>query len=175
MYRCEKKCCTRTYTPLEISYARTIHKFQGLTAGPVDPGKIPNMYQCILCDPDEKKYEGTSLGLFYTAVSRATTLGDENGLNSAIYFMGNHFKEERIRRLTKLKHSDLDFVVAQKRAKWVSYLSQKETLTFPLVRTTKQNKASTLEFLRSTTFDYNFLHRRKHAYVAATKTTTSFA
>ena len=84
-----------------MSYARTIHKFQGLTAGPVNEGKIPNMYQCIICDPDEKKIEGTSLGLFYTATSRATTLGDDDGMNSAIYFSGNQFKEERIRGLTK--------------------------------------------------------------------------
>ena len=76
-YRCDKNCCTCYFVPLEISYARTIHKFQGLTAGTVDEGKIPNMYQCIVCDPDEKKFEGTSLGLFYTALSRGTTLEDD--------------------------------------------------------------------------------------------------
>ena len=50
-----------------------------------------------------KKIEGTSLGLFYTATTRATTLGDDDGLNSAIYFSGTRFREERIRGLTKLK------------------------------------------------------------------------
>ena len=93
------------YVPLEVLYARTIHKLQVLTAGPVDEGKIPNMYQCIVCDPDEK-FEGTSLGLFYTATPRATRLGDDDGLNSAIYFSGSQVREERIRGLTKFKNSE---------------------------------------------------------------------
>ena len=114
MYRCDKKCCTRTFLPLEVSYARTIHKFQGLTAGPVDEGKIPNIYECIICDPDDKKYEGSSLGLLYTTLSRATTLGDNNGLNSAIYFTGQEFKRVRITRLTKRKNSNDDYKQAIK-------------------------------------------------------------
>jgi hypothetical protein len=71
-----------------LAFARTIHKFQGLSAGPVDAGKIPNMYDCIICDPDMKQSEARATGLFYTALSRATTFGDSEGLNSAIYFMG---------------------------------------------------------------------------------------
>ncbi len=63
-YRCDKNCCLCTYVPLEVSYARTIHKFQGLTAGPVDEGKIPNMYQCIVCDPDEKNSKALLLDYF---------------------------------------------------------------------------------------------------------------
>ena len=46
------------------------------------------MFDVIVCNPDESKYEGKFLGLFYTAVSRATTLGDDDGLNSALYFTG---------------------------------------------------------------------------------------
>ena len=98
-------CRHCSYVPLEVSYAWTIHKFQGLTAGPVDEGKIPNMYQCIVCDPD-KKFKGTFLGLFYTATSRATSLGNDDGLNSAIYFSGSQVREERIRGLTKFKNSE---------------------------------------------------------------------
>lgn len=96
---CNKQCCTRTFLPLTAAYARTIHKFQGLSAGPVDPGKIKNMYECIVCDPDCKKYEGKASGLFYTAVSRATTLGDDYGLGSAIYFTGSELNEERITKI----------------------------------------------------------------------------
>ena len=73
MYRCSNGCCVRRFVPLDVAYARTIHKFQGLSAGPVDEGKVPNMYDCIVCDPDEKKFEGSALGLLYTAVLRATT------------------------------------------------------------------------------------------------------
>ena len=150
--------------PLEVSYARTIHKFQGLTAGPVDEGKIPNMYQCIVCDPDEKKFEGTSLGLFYTASSRATTLGDEDGLNSAIYFSGSQFREERIRGLTKLKNSDQDFIMAKKRKKWVEFLKRRERMSKHHVKNALKKKDQTLSMLQSTGFDFDFLYTRTRKY-----------
>ena len=92
-------CCQRSVVPLEPAYGRTIHKFQGQTAGPVDEGRPPNQYEVIICDPDDRKWEGKFMGLFYTALSRATTLGDANGLNSAIYFTGKDFKEDRIRTI----------------------------------------------------------------------------
>lgn len=110
--------------PLQVAYARTIHTFQGLSAGPVDDGKKKNDYECIVCDPDEKKWEGQNLGLLYTAVSRATTLGDESGLNSAIYFDGDEFKEERIRHLTRKKDSMQLYPSAIDREKWVQHLKQ---------------------------------------------------
>lgn len=52
--RCEKvgKCCSCTYIPLVLSFARAIHRFQGLSAGLTDPNKIPNLYQCIICHPN---------------------------------------------------------------------------------------------------------------------------
>ena len=132
--------------PLDVAYARTIHKFQGLSAGPVDDGKVPNMYECIVCDPDEKKFEGSALGLLYTAVSRATTLGDDQGLGSAIYFTGSEFKERRIRRLTKLKDSDEDFKAAQKRQKWVQYLSRREK---ECRRKQKKSRKEKMKFIHS--------------------------
>ena len=98
-------CCKRTYLPLCLSYARTIHKFQGLSAGPVDEGKIPNMFACIICDPDMRHVEGSALGLFYTALSRATTLGNEDGSESAIYFTGTAYDEARIRNIGRMKNT----------------------------------------------------------------------
>lgn len=165
MYRCERGCCTRTFIPLEVSYARTIHKFQGLTAGPVDPGKIENMYQCIICDPDEKRFEGTSsIGLLYTAISRATTLGDEDGLNSAIYFDGKHFKEERIRRLTKYKNSDKDFLAAQKRQRWVDFLNRREEKSKTNFNDIQNRKKSIVDHMLNVTYDFEFLHQRIKKY-----------
>ena len=121
-HRCQKECCTRTFVPLQVAYARTIHTFQGLSAGPVDKGRKPNDYECIVCDPDEKKWEGQNLGLLYTAVSRATTLGDESGMNSAIYFDGENFKEDRIRHLTRKKDSMQQYPNVIDRDKWVQHL-----------------------------------------------------
>ena len=119
-----KACCTRRFLPLVLAYGRTIHKFQGQSAGPVDKGKIENMYSCIVCDPDEKRFEGSSLGLLYTAVSRGTTLGDKDGTNSAVYFDGKDFKEDRIRQLYKCKDSDKDYALAEKHDDWVALLKQ---------------------------------------------------
>lgn len=84
--RCSRNCCTRTFVPLELAYARSIHKFQGMTVGPTKPGQPPNMYSTIICDPDDRRFEGMWPGLLYTMVSRATTLGDDSGVGSAIYF-----------------------------------------------------------------------------------------
>ena len=121
---CNKGCCSRHWLPLTLAYARTIHKFQGLTAGPNEPNKPPNMYKCIFCDPDEKQYEGTAIGLLYTAVSRATTLGQDNGKNSGIYFIGTDFKKSRIYNLYKKKNSLDDYEMAAKRKKWVQHLAK---------------------------------------------------
>ena len=87
------------------------------------------MYDCIICDPDKKNFEGKALGLLYTAVSRATTLGDENGLNSAIYFIGTDFKEDRIRNLAKKQGQLIDFDLANDRKRWTDYLNERKTIT----------------------------------------------
>ena len=108
--------------PLDLAFARTIHRFQGLSAGPVDEGKIPNMYECIICDPDVKASEVRCTGLLYTAVSRATTLGDDDGLNSAIYFTGNNITKERIQNVTKKSNKDEEYINVIRRRKWVQHL-----------------------------------------------------
>ena len=120
--RCHQ--CRRKYVPLILSYARTIHKFQGLTAGPVDEGKIKNMYSTIICDPGDRSAEGRAPGLFYTAVSRATTLGNPDGTESAIYFTGDDFKEERIRNVSTKKDSVYDYEKVRKRNIWTRRLKQ---------------------------------------------------
>jgi hypothetical protein len=107
---------------LELAFARTLHRFQGLSAGPVDPGKIPNMFKVIICDPDGKIVEGRNTGFFYTMLSRATTLGDPNGLNSAIYFTGPNLTKQRIQELT-LKTNSLQVLGnIKRRTAWVQYL-----------------------------------------------------
>ena len=123
--RCRWKCCKRVHIPLDLSFARTIHTFQGLSAGPTEPGK-PNthMYQHIICDPHDRDVESTQTGMLYTAVSRGTTLGDDNGLNSAIYFTGSNINPDRIQKLTRCRKQNNEYTKVKKRRIWVQYLEQ---------------------------------------------------
>lgn len=150
-YSCNKKCCTRTVTPLILAWAITIHRFQGQSAGPVDPGKIPNPYECIICDAHDISAEQVHLGLFYTAASRATTLGGANGLNSAIYFTGKDFTRERITNIGKKSHGRDYYASFVKRAKWVSILD--DNTFVPSWPQSKRRKL--VQWAQTTQFDSN--------------------
>ena len=71
---CQKQCCKKIYCPLQLSYARTIHTFQGSQAGVDKTGVNPNPVDRIILDVGSKLQEGTSPGLFYSGLSRATNL-----------------------------------------------------------------------------------------------------
>ena len=161
-FRCNRSnggCCSRSNMPLTLAYARTIHKFQGLSAGPVDEGKIPNPYDCIVCDPDINQVEGRALGLLYTAISRATTFGDANGLNSAIYF-DESFNAERIRMLGKKINTDEDFQNVTKRRVWVAHIKQS-------TKTSSLNDIQTAHikhWIDTSTYSYNTLFHKIENY-----------
>ena len=89
-----------TYIPLMLSYGRTIHAAQGLSIGPVNDGQEENMIKGIIVTLGTQKFEGINPGLTYTAVSRATTIGDPDDImSSAIYFEGAEMNVERLRRM----------------------------------------------------------------------------
>jgi hypothetical protein len=150
---------------LNLAYAKTIHRFQGLTAGPVDKGKIPNMYQCIICNPDDKHFEASALGLLYTALSQATTLGDDDGLNSAIYFTGIHFKEERIRNPCNKAGTTKPFEKAIHRTTWVQYLTQQTIRTSAWVAQNIKNEEFYLDWVTNTRISTKELHAIVDDYV----------
>ena len=100
---CKHRCCKHTYLPLEICWAKTIHTFQGFNAGPSAPNQPPNMIRRIIVDPGTKQFEGNNPGLFYTIMTRATTLGT-NKMDSAIYFTGWNMTKERIKNITRGQH-----------------------------------------------------------------------
>ena len=148
--------------PLDLAFARTIHRFQGLSAGPVDEGKIPNMYECIICDPDVKASEVRATGLFYTALSRATTLGDEDGLNSAIYFTGSNITKDRIQNVTKKTNKDEEYINAIRRRHWMQHLQQH---TVQFTKKTTRNFNELLEWT-TTRIKYPTLHKRIRMCIA---------
>ena len=159
---CTKACCMREYMPLQVAYARTIHKYQGLSAGPVDVGQIPNQFDVIICDPDSKRAEGNHPGLFYTALSRATTLGDDDGGNSATYFDGEHYNEARIRTLTKKTDSYDDYEKIIKRNKWVKRIQNNTVKGLATVLDT--NKQNNLTWAANTRIHPNVLLDRIDKY-----------
>ena len=164
---CKKRCCLRKYVPLTLAFARTIHKFQGLSAGPVNEGKIPNMYKYIICDPDLGTFEGSNPGLLYTAISRATTLGEDDGLGSAIYFEGADFNASRIKYVGKstCRYKNFEeFELFKKRRAWTSYLSAHTKTETGL---SSEQTAGLFLWCNSAYYDYNALDLRIKAYKKA--------
>jgi hypothetical protein len=125
--RCEKSgCCSRIYMPLALAYGKTAHTFQGQNVGPVPQGRPENPIKKIVVDPGKREFEGKNVGLFYTLLSRATTIGDpKEKLSSAIYFDGPNFSRHRIENLT-LKANKEMYKLASQRDEWVKYLRSNE-------------------------------------------------
>lgn len=119
-------CCCRTYIPLRLAFAQTIHTFQGQNAGPVESGQTPNAVQKIVCDPGTRKFESNSVGLFYTLLSRVTTFGNPHDkFSSAIYFTGPNMTTDRVINITQNKKGFM-YAMAAKRKLYVEYLHQHE-------------------------------------------------
>jgi hypothetical protein len=139
-----------------------------MSAGPVDPGKIPNCYDLIVCDPDQREFEGKALGLLYTATSRATTLGDiETGLNSAIYFDGVDFNRNRIKNLSKRQDNGQDFELVKKRKRWVAHLLLRNQITLAKTAGVRQSSKTTLNWAESNHLPLDHLHQRILVYKQA--------
>lgn len=121
---CKFKCCERTFLPLVPAFARSIHKFQGMSAGPTGPGQIPNMFPHIICHPGDSTFEGNNPGTLYVAISRATTLGDHTGKGSAIYFIDDSVPTDRVLRLRHKKNNKELFEKIQLRDSWMQRLDE---------------------------------------------------
>ena len=153
---CRYHCCLRRFCPLDLCFARTIHKFQGLQAGPPIDGKQQHLYHSVVIDPDIKSFEQTHSGLFYTAISRGTTLGDDSGLRSAVYFTGHHLTQERIQKLTKCLTGDKECKKVTKRRAWVSVLDNNT------IDTSKPNpKFRSIQRYFNQSISYDKIHNQK--------------
>ena len=121
--RCNNNsACERKYMPLVLAFARTIHSFQGASVGKTPPGQPDNTFHRIVADPGTRQFEGNVSGLFYTLLSRATTLGEEGKPEtSAILFNGPNMTPDRIRKI-KLTANNEKYKRIQDLELWVKYL-----------------------------------------------------
>ena len=112
-----------TYCPLVLSFARTIHTFQGQSAGPTSSNN-KNPLMRIICDVGTPRFESQNIGLFYTALSRATTIGSQtsNRQDSAIFFTQSLDKARLDRLTTKVDNTEYDMI--KKRNDWVTHIQK---------------------------------------------------
>ena len=122
--RCDYNCCTRKQIPLNLSFGKTVHTFQGSNVGPTRPGQPVNQWQSAVCDPGSKSFEGSmAIGLFYTICSRCTTIGPKDDhMKSALFFRGNDMTHGRIANLLIGKDGK-EFLKVKARRKWVEHLN----------------------------------------------------
>jgi AAA domain len=122
--RCRHNCCTRLCIPLILAYGKTIHTFQGQTVGPATPGRPENPIKRIIVEPGTRTFEGNNVGLFYTAMSRATTIGNpDDKMSSAIYFDGPNFSKQRVTSLTRQQNGAM-YHKAYLRQRWVKFMKE---------------------------------------------------
>ena len=76
--KCKYACCSRAYIPLRLSYATALMTLPS-SVTPTNP---------IICDIRNSAIENMQPGFIQRCVSTATTLGNLNGANSSLYFMG---------------------------------------------------------------------------------------
>ena len=122
---------------LILAFRKTIHSAQGMSIGPVSEGQGKNTLEKCIVNIGIPRMESNNPGLLYTALSRATTIGNTDDLlSSAIYFEGCHMSYGRLKDVNsrhKLSHKTV-----QKRKEWVQYLKEHEK-----VLTKKKEKKDT--------------------------------
>ena len=121
-------CCVATFMPLQIAYAVTIHRCQGLEAG-FDEG---DRWTRMVIDPSDTKWEiSQNLGTMYCSNSRGKTFGSKDEMypqDSAIYWTGCNISMERIQNC-KRKQDGQPCESFKKRARWVTHLEEKAEKT----------------------------------------------
>ena len=132
--------------PLQIAYAITIHRCQGLEAG----FGVDDRWNRVVIDPSDTLWEiNRNLGTMYVATSRGKTLGSKDKTypqDSAIYWMGNEVSEERIRNCkTKQNGQTCDAYI--KRQNWANHLNTKAE------ETKKRYNRERVEEIMATTYE----------------------
>eukprot|EP00985_Skeletonema_marinoi_P017916 scaffold9922_cov166-Skeletonema_marinoi.AAC.1 len=144
-HMCDKGCCTATFMPLQIAYAITIHRCQGLEAG-FDEG---DRWRRVVVDPSDTMWEiAKNIGTMYTSTSRGKSLGSKDETfpqDSSIYWMGCDASVERIRNCKTKRNGQLcDAYV--KREKWVTHLKTKAEETKKIYSKRKIDEMTSTSF-----------------------------
>ena len=122
---CSRGCCAKQYVPLQLCFATTIHKIQGLSIGPTgNPSEPVNPAQMMVIDVGSSDFEKKNPGTFYVTLSRATTLGQGDITKSAIFFDGPNFTIDRLTNLTCYKRTNRKTVTTLRREAWVEFLDK---------------------------------------------------
>ena len=124
---CQYGCCKMTSVPLNISFARTLHKFQGQAVGP----KQTNKY--MVFGPGTTTFESMNPGLLYVGLSRMVQLGDTID-NGSFYFFGVDANEDRLTNVIfkRKQNKQLSFSKYKSvlmRDHWIQYLNDQEQLS----------------------------------------------
>ena len=136
--RCTKACCQIEYLPLELAFGKTIHTFQGLEAGPHKPIKT------IIVNCGTNKFESSNPGLLYTAMSRASTIGESGANDTAIYFQG--LQKSRYMYTANSKKENKRSQMIRDRQTWIDHLIKNEvTKTY-----TTQEENELIEWTKTT-------------------------
>ena len=110
--------------PLQLAYAITLHRCQGMEAGFDEDDRWNRM----VIDPSDGLWERSQcLGTAYVATSRAKTLGSKDKMyptDSALYWTGPSVSEERLKNCKTNQDGKL-CISFKKRDKWVKYLKGK--------------------------------------------------
>jgi hypothetical protein len=114
--------------PLQIAYAVTIHRCQGLEAGP-DAG---DRWRRMIIDPGDILWEiSMCLGTQYVATSRAKTLGSKDEKypeDSSLYWTGTNVSIERIYNCKRKRNNQI-CLCFKKREKWLQHLEERAKAT----------------------------------------------
>ena len=125
---CTKRCCVARYCPLVLSWAMTVHKFQGFEAGFDEDDNIHH----IIADINNLKWERDHPGTAYTVASRAKTIGkstpnDPYPIHSNLFFEGQ-IGETRFTDTIYNADGNIN-LNAEKRQAWTEYLDTRASET----------------------------------------------